>query len=291
MNNLEAHQYFCGHSSESVRSVTEDFISSFGLDTDQFNHFRLKFANLQNERRTFQRRSDLGTWNSISFCPLPKRPKLHANTTSISFEENVTHSKRKVISDLTIKGSTTGNLVRRCLKRVDDTEKDFLYWILSVVSSQSHPNLTLIYNNLGAILRINNSSRRVDTERLGEICRETYQCILTNFSLVHITPTLHKLLAHAPQIISDYNEGFGLGDLSEEGIEACNKLIRRNRERLSRNFSFEDNIKDVFVRLISQSDPILKSYRVVRKNDFQTDRSEHKSYQDSLVDSLIIELN
>ena len=104
MNNLEAYQYFCGHSSESVRSVTEDFISSFGLDTDQFNHFRLKFANLQNERRSFQRRSDLGTWNSISFCPLPKRPKLHANTTSISFEENVTHSKRKVISDLTIKG-------------------------------------------------------------------------------------------------------------------------------------------------------------------------------------------
>ena len=27
-----------------------------------------------------------------------------------------------------------------------------------------------------------NNSRRVDTERLDEICRETYQCILTNFS-------------------------------------------------------------------------------------------------------------
>ena len=131
----------------------------------------------------------------------------------------------------------------------------------------------------------------MDTERLGEICRETYQCILTNFSWVHITPTLHKLLPHAPQIISDYNEGFGLEDLSEEGIEACNKLIRRYRERLSRKFSLEDNIKDVFVRLISQSDPIQKSYRVVRKKDFQTDRSEHKSYQDSPVDSLIIELN
>ena len=103
----------------------------------------------------------------------------------------------------------------------------------------------------------------MDTERLGEICRETYQCILTNFSWVHITPTLHKLLAHALQIFSDYNGRFG----------------------------FEDNFKDVFVRLISQSDPILKSYRVVRKKDFQTDRSEHKSYQDSLVDSLIIELN
>ena len=701
MNNLEAYQYFCEHKSQSVRSVTEDFISSFGFDTDQFNHFRLKFANLQNERRSFQKRSDLDTWNIISFCPLPKRPRLSAITTTVSFEESLTHSKRKVIGDLTIKGlryrlsslkshldsvaenedvspktiasyllllcsneeydfstakvskeiiekgnfsplcsqltadkaaflldsleigkrkylelrrtllsenftlpgynkvaahrsrinlinevsfitreytvgvgisyhklltqtvdrivssinvddsdyplkvkvsdgldgsgchrvyqqagptpdlstknfllfgfkvnsifnkegdslwkdpspnsphstrpvsilalpenevnvkylfdlminpetslieqsgislqngnaevsitrshfdtkmakilsgaggascqmctatfaqihdigfvqegfsinrkiqdarilfeevneddflslpsnerfnlthkpisekdiisasplhaylrtfswflllvshlqagsiikwspssakvlsakkfitslieeklsividmpstqggtSTTGNIVRRCLKRVDDTEKDFLYWVLSVVPSQNHPNLTLIYNNLGAILRIYNSSRRVDTERLDEICRETYQCILTNFSWAHVTPTLHKLLAHAPQIISDYNEGFGLEDLSEEGIEACNKLIRRYRERLSRKFSFEDNIKDVFVRLISQSDPILRSYRIVRKKDSQTDTSEHISYQDSLVDSFIIELN
>ena len=77
----------------------------------------------------------------------------------------------------------------------------------------------------------------------------------------------------------------------KKGIEAWNKLIRRYRERLSRKFSFEDNIKDVFVRLISQSDPILRSYRIVGKKDFQTDISEHIIYQDSLVDSFIIELN
>ena len=98
----------------------------------------------------------------------------------------------------------------------------------------------------------------MDTERLDDLCRETNQCILTNFPWAHVAPTLHKLLAHAPQINSDYNEGFGLEDLSEEGIEAYNKLIRRYRARLSRKFSFEDNTKDFFIRLISQSDPILK---------------------------------
>ena len=63
------------------------------------------------------------------------------------------------------------------------------------------------------------------------------------------------------------NKGFGYEDLSEEGIEACNKLIRRNRYRLSRKFSFEDNIKDVFIRLISQGqdDPILEIYSTVSK--------------------------
>ena len=158
--------------------------------------------------------------------------------------------------------STTGNVVRRCFKRVDDSKEDSLYWVLSVIPTQIHPSVTKIYNNLGAILRIYNSSRRVDTEKLDDLCRETYQCVLTKFPWVHITLTLHKVLAHAPQIISEYNEGFGLEDFSEEGIEACNKLIRKYRERLSRKFSFEDNIKDVFVRLISQSDPILKSYLI-----------------------------
>ena len=65
--------------------------------------------------------------------------------------------------------------------------------------------------------------------------------MLTNFPWAHVTRTLHKFLAHAPQIISDYDEGFGLEDLSEEGIEACKKLIQRYREKLSRKFSFEDS--------------------------------------------------
>ena len=48
--------------------------------------------------------------------------------------------------------STTGNIVRRCFKRVDDTKEDFLYWVLSVIPAQNHPNITLIYTHLGAIL-------------------------------------------------------------------------------------------------------------------------------------------
>ena len=39
--------------------------------------------------------------------------------------------------------SSTGNVVRRCLKRVNDTKKDFLYWLLSLIPIQSHPNVTL----------------------------------------------------------------------------------------------------------------------------------------------------
>ncbi|KAI6653131.1 Dna-mediated transposase [Oopsacas minuta] len=169
---------------------------------------------------------------------------------------------------------------QRCFTRSDDTLQDFLYWVLTVVPQETHQVVTTIINNLSAILRLYNSNRKVDTEGLDNVCRETYESILTNFSWAHVTPTLHKLLAHAPQIIADHNDGFGLEDLSEEGLESWNKLVGRYRERLSRKFSFEDNVEDVFVRLISQSDPILASFRNITKNDSEPDLSELKSCQD-----------
>ncbi|KAI6656124.1 hypothetical protein LOD99_1457 [Oopsacas minuta] len=77
---------------------------------------------------------------------------------------------------------------------------------------------------------------------------------------------MYKLLAHAASIISDYNDGYGLEQLSEEGLESSNKLLRRFRERLSRKFSFEENLKDVFSRIICQSDPILLLNKKMRKS-------------------------
>lgn len=76
-------------------------------------------------------------------------------------------------------------------------------------------------------------------------------------------------LAHASSIVSEFNDGFGLEQLSEEGLEACNKHARRYRERLSRKFTFEDNINDIFTRLMSQSDPLLTLNRkVAQKTTF-----------------------
>ena len=76
---------------------------------------------------------------------------------------------------------------------------------------------------------------------------ETLSIDFEYFSLGNITPTSHKVLAHAPNIISGFNNGLGLEQLSEEGLEASNKLIRRYRERLSRKFSFQDNINDILL--------------------------------------------
>ena len=92
--------------------------------------------------------------------------------------------------------STTGNVARICLKRLDDSDKDFLYWILTIIPLEYHTAVTDIYDNLGAILRVFNCSSRIDTE-LEVACRAVYQSILVNFPWAKVSPTLHKLLAHA----------------------------------------------------------------------------------------------
>ncbi|KAI6659635.1 hypothetical protein LOD99_14558 [Oopsacas minuta] len=182
--------------------------------------------------------------------------------------------------------TTTGNVVRRCLIRKDDNDQDFLYWVLTVIPSEFKSHIIEIHTCLGAILRVYNSSRRVDTEELALVCSNIYQSILCAFPWANVSPTLHKLLAHAPEIISMFNDGHGLENLSEEGLEASNKYIRRYRDRLARKFSFEENLKDVFVRLISHSDPMLlmnRKFSIPRPPSSQGLRSS----QDILVNTLI----
>ena len=84
---------------------------------------------------------------------------------------------------------------------------------------------------------------------------------MESFPWASITPTLRKILAHSEELIRYSNSGFGLKNISEEGSEACNKLIRKYPEHLLRKISFEANLSDIFVRLISESDPILMQFR------------------------------
>ena len=80
MNNSDAYQCYCEHSSQNIRSLTEDFVGDFGFDTDQFVHFRLKFTNIQKERNSFQKQCGIDTWSSMLFFALPKRSRMHADT-------------------------------------------------------------------------------------------------------------------------------------------------------------------------------------------------------------------
>ena len=59
---------------------------------------------------------------------------------------------------------------------------------------------------------------------------------------------------------------------SEEGLESCNKYIRRYREILARKTNFEDNIRDVFVRLLCQSNYVSFLILTEEKHPTKTQR-------------------
>ena len=150
--------------------------------------------------------------------------------------------------------TTTGNVSRECFLL---NKREFIKWATSTMNEQDRDHVRIIQSNLSAILRVFNSNHKVDTTELKELCKETYLFIVINFPWANITPSLHKLLARSPELIEKYNNGFGLKKFSEEGLEALNKYVRKFREHLARKFSFELNVKDILIRLSTQSDPTL----------------------------------
>ena len=68
--------------------------------------------------------------------------------------------------------------------------------------------------------------------------------------------TLHGAIQHSGTII-ELNGGFGLGALSEEGLEANNKDIRNFIEFLSRKCDPTECLFDVLSRCLERSDPEL----------------------------------
>ena len=119
--------------------------------------------------------------------------------------------------------------------------------------------------NLYVILRIISSKeRKIDIDRFGHLCRSTYIGILIDFKWVDLTPTAHKVLAHSAELIKN-NSQLGLGNLSEEGLEACHKIIRRFRASWTLQTNDTANLKDLIKKLWLISDPYFYSFRKTLK--------------------------
>ena len=180
--------------------------------------------------------------------------------TSMRFVRDFLHEKTGLkIDQPTSEGGTTstGNIARQCFLN----KNDFIHWVNTLIPAEFRDVIGIIHSNISAILRVYNSGKQIDTDQLDILSKETYELIVLTFPWANITPTLHKLLAHCTELIRNCNDGHGLKEYSEESLEACNKLIRKYRDNLTRKFSFALNIKDIFIRLLSQSDPILLSFR------------------------------
>ena len=170
----------------------------------------------------------------------------------------------------------------------------------SVIPSEFLDDVLKIHRNLSIILRVISSKRKVETELLKQINTETYVFLRTQFEWVQVSESVHLLLAHSHQLI-ELNEGFGLGQMTEQGSEGVNKLVRRFSECFARQTSLDENITDVFNRLQILSNPFLMTFQ--RKqfcNNCKTfgehwtvscPRKEKKSHCNTLREELEQELN
>ena len=116
-----------------------------------------------------------------------------------------------------------------------------------------------LLQNFSVILRVISSKNLVDVDSFEEFCNQTYILLCQNFPWVSVTTSVHRLLGHSAERIR-LNQGFGLGLISEEGLEAVHKLVRRFRELGARKTCLDDNIQDVFTHLFIRSDPIIRSF-------------------------------
>ena len=146
--------------------------------------------------------------------------------------------------------STTGNVAWRLLNNDKNNSRGCL---IECVPDAYKDKIDSIIKRHAIILNVLNSKNKVTKlDQFKCFTISLYNDILTWFPYANITPTLHKTLAHSWELIH-MNGDFGLGAYSEEGLESCNKLLRKIRISLSRKRGEEENQMDCL--LWFRSDP------------------------------------
>jgi len=154
--------------------------------------------------------------------------------------------------------STTGNVARRLLHDLVVREE-----LLSRVPEHRRAPLSQVLQRFSVVMRVISSKQKVtDLATFKSFCLDLYTFILMNYPppRCYMSPTVHKILGHGWELI-EKNDGHGLGGLSEGGLEACNKLLRRFRTTLSRKVDQLTNLTDCIHRLWTRSDPVLNTIR------------------------------
>ncbi len=107
------------------------------------------------------------------------------------------------------------------------------------------------------ILRAVSSTDLLIVDELRSLTRKFALFLAKEFTWVDYNITVHNLIFHSVELV-EWNNGTGLGELSEEALESSNKDVRNYREFLARKCGHIPNLTDVFNRLFIRSDPVLR---------------------------------
>ena len=149
-----------------------------------------------------------------------------------------------------------------------------------------HGSMLKIHMLLSAIMHAVSSQQRVNISAYMKNCNVSI--LIANYKWVQINHTLHGLIHHSGELIIR-NDGYALGSLSEEGLEATNKFIRRFLELLSRKTCPIDQLTYVMSRLLERSNPKVLSkmasmkQRRCSKTCLHCDSTDHTTRQHQKV--------
>ena len=157
--------------------------------------------------------------------------------------------------DSTGKGgtSTNGNVAHTLLSQEENIQV-----LVSAVPEEFQDSLYICLSRSYVILKLYNSSLKINVEAYKEFCYETKRLFLTSFNgneedWIFFTPNAHAVLDHSGDLIES-NNCTGLGAYTESSLESNNKILRLIRIALSRKTSQVDNLYDCLNRMWVRSD-------------------------------------
>ena len=80
-------------------------------------------------------------------------------------------------------------------------KNNFIEWESTLIPLKSREPIKQIHLNVSTILRVFNCGQAIDTDKLDNICKYTYEFIVVEFPWVNVTPSPHKFLAHSTEFI------------------------------------------------------------------------------------------
>lgn len=146
--------------------------------------------------------------------------------------------------------STTGNICRRVFSNPQ---------LLSSVLKIDEELIERFRNILITI----NCQEAINPEKVDAYCKDTYRLYLEKYDWYKIPATVHKVLAHAGEIIM--HSPAPLGTLAEEAAESQHKKLKKYRTHHARKRSRVDNLHDVFMRAMHESDPYISSIWMAKR--------------------------
>ena len=112
------------------------------------------------------------------------------------------------------------------------------------------------------ILQVLTSGHKINCEKFEKYANETARIYVEKYPWYYMPTCVHKVLMHGSAVIRSFL--VPIGQLSEEALEAGNRVFRNTRLFHARKTSRIDNLMDIIHYLLAYSDPSITSYRIVK---------------------------